>query len=247
MADQPTELIDETAPTLNPPDAAEPPPPQLPFLPPPEIVSVRDDDLIDERGLNNKVARYYPATHQLFINLTYGSIVRLTERLKAEFAELPDAEQLLRLAQETAEWAVTRKVARSVVFSLTKAGSNWSTEEIARAQSCESLSLLADDTILLLPVARRRMRAALGLEDAGLDERPQSATDLQVQQLAGELTEAKQAARRGLATQCHHAGPATSPGERYRDAAGQPCRGHRVGPASRGSRSVGRVVLPQPG
>ena len=56
---------------------AKPKPPAAPparkYERPPEIIGLDSDDLIEERGLKARAAKFYQSSHQLFVNLKYPS------------------------------------------------------------------------------------------------------------------------------------------------------------------------------
>ncbi|WP_424139942.1 tetratricopeptide repeat protein [Roseomonas chloroacetimidivorans] len=163
---------------------------------PPEIVGLRDAEQIEGRGLSGRAARYYPAPHQIFVNLTYSSALRLRAHLEEAFAFSPDAESRARLAADLAELVLTRQVARAVVYSLAKQELGWTPDEIARAQSPESLSVVADDYLAEFPAVRQRMAEMLGVSPPKQDEVNGGVSeDLR---LFGLAADAEQAARRAL-------------------------------------------------
>lgn len=65
-------------------------------------------------------------------------------------------EEARRIATETAEWALTKRISRAVVYSLSKKALGWRPEEVSRSQSTESLSLVADDWAGAMDMARAR-------------------------------------------------------------------------------------------
>jgi hypothetical protein len=152
----------------------EPPPapPSKKFERPPEIIALDSDELIEERGLKGRAAKFYQSSHQLFINLKYSAVEAVAARLEAEFDAALDAERMRGIAQSVAGWAITRRVARALVYSLSKKAAGWPAEDVKRAQSPESFSLVADDWSAILEPARQRMEAELGA-----DWQPAGATD----------------------------------------------------------------------
>ncbi|MBB2201137.1 ATP-binding protein [Gluconacetobacter tumulisoli] len=167
-ANQPSrELPLEQPPREQPPrpreDEPEKPRPRT-YERPPEIIGLRDEALIAERGLNGRAAKYFPQSHQLFLNLTYPAVADLAERL-AQGAAMEDPtqdEEALRLAAiEVAEWCITRKISRALVYSLAKRGAGWHPEEVNRAQSPECLTLVADDWHNMLDIGQRRLATTL--------------------------------------------------------------------------------------
>jgi hypothetical protein len=153
-----------------PPNAGAVPPPRPPqprYEPPPEIIGLDCDEMIAERGLIGRAAKYYEGAHQLFVNLRYPAIGALAEQLEAEHADAGHegaAEARRAAARAVAEWAIMRRVARALVYSFSKKAAGWSADDVRRAQSPEAMSLAADDWRLMLDVARRRMENRLAAE-----------------------------------------------------------------------------------
>jgi hypothetical protein len=128
----------------------------------PEIIALREPSAIEEKGLKGKAAKFYPEASQLFVNMSYPAVGDMRDQLEAEYAGALDTDYMRRLAVEHAERTIILRVGRAVIFALAKQlNREWSTEDMARAQSPESLSLAADDYIDSLQNARRRMSQAL--------------------------------------------------------------------------------------
>jgi hypothetical protein len=68
------------------------------------------------------------------------------------------------VAQSVAGWAITRRIARALIYSLSKKAAGWPAEDVKRAQSPESFSLIADDWATIVEPARKRMEADLGAD-----------------------------------------------------------------------------------
>jgi hypothetical protein len=146
-----------------PPAPPKPPtPPQKNFERPPEIIGLNNEEMIAERGLKGRAGKFYPSSHQLFINLQYPTVEKVAAGLEAEFFDAGDAEQLRTAARSVAGWAVTRRIARALIYSLTKKAAGWPAEDVKRAQSPESFSLVADDWQAVMETARLRMAEELG-------------------------------------------------------------------------------------
>jgi tetratricopeptide (TPR) repeat protein len=161
---------------------------------PPNIISLRDDAEIADKGLAGRAAIYYPATHELFVNLHYPAVEGARAHLQHALGSVPDPAAADALAAEMAEALITRKVARAAVFGLAKKGAGWLPEEISRAQSVEALSVAADDFHALLPDAQRQLAESLGLSvpKVAADDKTAAAA----RQLATTIAEARQAAQR---------------------------------------------------
>jgi len=144
--------------------AAPPRPPAKRFERPPEIIGLDSDELIEERGLKGRAAKFYQSSHQLFINLRYPAVQAVAAQLEAEFDAALNAERMRGIANSVAGWAITRRIARALVYSLSKKAAGWPAEDVKRAQSPESFSLVADDWSTILEPARTRMEEELGAD-----------------------------------------------------------------------------------
>lgn len=143
----------------NAPASSLPPKPKPPvFERPPEIIGLRTPEQIKERTLEGRAAKFYPQSHQIFINLAYPAVQEMASALliETEVQLGPYEEEARRIATETAEWALTRRISRAIVYSLSKKALGWRPDEISRSQSTESLSLVADDWASAMDMARAR-------------------------------------------------------------------------------------------
>ncbi|CAH2398626.1 ATP-binding protein [Mesorhizobium ventifaucium] len=128
----------------------------------PEIMLLRDDAQIEEKGLKGKAAKFYQDASQLFVNMRYPAIDAMRLQLELEYAASPDPEFMRKMALELAERTMIGRVGRAVIYALAKQlNHEWTSENIASAQSPESLSLAADDFVDALQNARRRMGQTL--------------------------------------------------------------------------------------
>jgi hypothetical protein len=121
-------------------------------------------EMIRERGLEGRAAKFYPQSHQIFVNLTYPPVQEMASALEQEHRlSTVDTEEetVRRIATEVAEWCLTKRVTRALVYSLAKKALGWRPEEVTRGQSMESLSLVADDWASLMDAARPRFQDAL--------------------------------------------------------------------------------------
>lgn len=128
----------------------------------PEIVLLRNDAQIEEKGLKGKAAKFYQDASQLFVNMRYAAIDAMKRQLELDYAASPDPEAMRHLALELSERTMVSRVGRAVIYALAKQlNREWTNDDMARAQSPESLSLAADDYLDALQNARRRMSQAL--------------------------------------------------------------------------------------
>ena len=148
----------------NPPAPPKPKPPV--FERAPEIIGLRTPEQIKERAIEGRAAKFYPQSHQLFVNLTYPAVEQMAAALLAETEMRLGVfeEEARRIATETSEWALTKRIARAVVYSLSKKALGWRLEEVSRSQSSESLSLVADDWAGALDMARARYQEHFATE-----------------------------------------------------------------------------------
>ncbi len=126
----------------------------------PEILLLRTPDEIAARALSDRAARYYPETHQLFLNALYPAAIDMREALERAFAWHGDPGRVRALAQREAEQAMAARVGRTLVFALSK-GEHWPDADLAQALSPHSLSLSADDWRPGLTDAQHAIRDAL--------------------------------------------------------------------------------------
>ena len=77
-------------------------------------------------------------------------------------------EEAHRIAIEISEWALTKRISRAVIYSLSKKALGWRPEEVSRSQSTESLSLIADDWAAAMDMARDRYQDQLTAKLLGL-------------------------------------------------------------------------------
>ena len=140
------------------------------FERPPEIIGLRTPEQIKERALEGRAAKFYQQSHQIFVNLSYPVVQQTVSALLAE-AEVPlgaHEEEARRIATDTAEWALTKRISRAVVYSLSKKALGWRPEEVSRSQSTESLSLVADDWATAMEMVRARFQDQLAARLPGL-------------------------------------------------------------------------------
>ena len=145
-------------PEQPPPTGEEPAEAETDFEPPPEILMLREPDEIDARALTGWAARYYPETHQLFLNGLYPAVTAMREQLQSEFAWMPDQERVRAQALRLSEQSLAARVGRLLVFGLSKHGT-WNDHDIMFSQSVQAFSLVADDYAPNLEAARQAMQA----------------------------------------------------------------------------------------
>ncbi len=129
--------------------------------PAPQIIMLRSPADIKSRGMDGRAARYYPETHQLFVNCLYAAIDRMAELLEKEFAATDDQDSVRRVTRQAAEQSIILRVGRALIFALAKRDSDWQSAEIGYVTSPASLSIAAEDFSASLPGARNLVRTKL--------------------------------------------------------------------------------------
>lgn len=137
-------------------------PSPIEYEPAPQIIMLRDDADTHARGVAERGARYYPETHQLFVNCLYPAAVAMQSTLEREFGWAEDQEAVRHGARRSAEQSLVERVGRMLVFALAKHG-KWADWEMNHSLSTQALTLAADDYHQSLPAARASLRASLRL------------------------------------------------------------------------------------
>ena len=128
----------------------------------PEIILLRTDSEIAEKGLQGRAARYVTEPNTLFVNVLYPSVDAMRVVLETEYASASDVELMRSFAKQHAEKTIVLKVGRAVVYALAKQlNKEWDQKAIDSASSPESLSMAADDYLDALQNARRAIGKAL--------------------------------------------------------------------------------------
>lgn len=84
----------------------------------PDIILLREDAEIEEKGLKGRAARYVMEASQLFVNMQYSAIVEMKSQLEAEYADAHDPDVMRKLAVQHAESTMILRVGRTVVYAL---------------------------------------------------------------------------------------------------------------------------------
>jgi len=122
----------------------------------PELLLLRSPQEVADRNLQHRAARFYPESHQLYVNLLYPSVQQLAEQLIA-LAPLETPPVLVRAAaQAAAENALVLRLGRALIYGLAKrnAAEGWNDADKKQVLSSEVLTLIADDLPLAFPAAK---------------------------------------------------------------------------------------------
>jgi hypothetical protein len=111
----------------------------------PEIIPLRNEEDIAEKGITGKAARYVRETNQLFINLTYSAVAGAQKHLELRYATYEDPQLVRELARQWAERLVMGRVGYAVIYAQAKQLiREWTPDDVKKALEPESLSLAAD-------------------------------------------------------------------------------------------------------
>lgn len=122
----------------------------------PEIKILTDPEEIMERGLKGRAARFYGEVQTLFVNGLYPVVSRMVEELADELLDVGDLDEARTITLQASQRALAFRVGKATCFALAKRLlDDWSTEDLERATSPESLSMAADDYRQSIPAARR--------------------------------------------------------------------------------------------
>ena len=122
----------------------------------PDIKILIDPYEIADRGLKGRAARFYGDVQTLFVNGIYPAVERMADELANEFVGVEEVEEARTLAVQASQRALAFRVGKTTCFALAKRlQDDWSSEDLERATSPESLSMAADDYRQSFPSARR--------------------------------------------------------------------------------------------
>lgn len=122
----------------------------------PEIKILTEPEEIADREMRGRAARFYGEVQTLFVNGLYPAVQRMADELSDEFADAEDPDEARAIAIQASQRTLAFRVGKATCFALAKRLlDDWSTEDLERATSPESLSLAADDYRQSIPAARR--------------------------------------------------------------------------------------------
>lgn len=134
----------------------------------PEIILLREESEIEEKGIKGRAARYIMEAGQLFVNMQYPAISDMAALLEREYTDnTVDIEIMRQMTMQHSEKTMILRVGRTVVYALAKQlNREWDQKALETASSPESLSMAADDFSDALQNVRRAMGKALRVKGA---------------------------------------------------------------------------------
>ncbi|QLF70162.1 hypothetical protein FE840_011775 [Peteryoungia desertarenae] len=131
----------------------------------PKLIPLDDVSDIEDKQIVGRAGRYYSASGELFINMTYPAVDLMHEQLGREYAQAPDPEVMQRIARGLSRNSMINRVGLAVVFALAKRiNKEWDEDAMGKALQPESLSLAADNYFESLQDARRMLGKTLKLK-----------------------------------------------------------------------------------
>lgn len=128
----------------------------------PELILLREETEIEEKGIKGRAARFVKESGQLFVNMQYPAIGEMAAQLEAEYAGANEPELVRTLALQYAERTMILRIGRTVVYALAKQlNKEWDEKALATASSPECLSMAADDYLDGMQNVRRAIGKTL--------------------------------------------------------------------------------------
>ncbi|TIN46309.1 MAG: ATP-binding protein [Mesorhizobium sp.] len=122
----------------------------------PEIKILNDLDEIADHGLKGRAAKFYGEVQTLFVNGLYPVVTKMADELANEFSDAEDPDEARSIALQASQRTLAYRVGKATCFALAKRLlDDWSTEDLERATSPESLSMAADDYRQSLAAGRK--------------------------------------------------------------------------------------------
>ncbi|MEO3471016.1 ATP-binding protein [Roseomonas sp. CAU 1739] len=112
----------------------------------PEFLLLRSEDEIADRNLTYRAARFYPETHQVYVNLCYPSVARMADALAATAPGAVPVDRAEAIALNVAEHILVLRLGQALVYGLSKreAEKGWSAAEKLQATGSEMLTMIAE-------------------------------------------------------------------------------------------------------
>jgi hypothetical protein len=123
----------------------------------PEFFLLRSEEEIADRNLTYRAARFYPETHQVYINLSYPSVGRLAAMLAASAPMAVPVDDAQAVARRVAEHMLVLRLGQALLYGLSKrdAQKGWNPHEQQQAIGSEVLTIIAENLPSALLDARQ--------------------------------------------------------------------------------------------
>lgn len=132
----------------------------------PEIKILTDPDEIAEKNLKGRAGRFYKDAQTLFVNGLYSAAERMAVELDAEMRTLGEPEIVRSAIMRASRKFMAFRVGKTTCYAISKRLSDdWSSDDLDRATSPESLSLAADDYKQSISQAKRYAKELIKAAD----------------------------------------------------------------------------------
>jgi len=132
----------------------------------PEIKILTDPEEIADKNLKGRAGRYYKDAQTLFVNGLYSAAERMAVELDAELRTAGEAEVVRSAIVKASRKFMAFRVGKATCYAISKRLSDdWSSDDLDRATSPESLSLAADDYKQSISQAKRYAKELIKTAD----------------------------------------------------------------------------------
>ena len=132
----------------------------------PEIKILTDPEEIAEKNLKGRAGRFYKDAQTLFVNGLYSVIERMAVELDAELRTAGEPEVVRTAILKASRKFMAFRVGKATCYAISKRLSDdWSSDDLDRATSPESLSLAADDYKQSVSQAKRYAKELIKTAD----------------------------------------------------------------------------------
>lgn len=132
----------------------------------PEIKILTDPEEIADKNLKGRAGRYYKDAQTLFVNGLYSAAERMAVELDAELRTAGEAEVVRSAILRASRKFMAFRVGKATCYAISKRLSDdWSSDDLDRATSPESLSLAADDYKQSISQAKRYAKELIRTAD----------------------------------------------------------------------------------
>lgn len=122
----------------------------------PKIEILTDTEEIADKNLKGRAGRYYKDAQTLFINGLYSAVDRMVADLEPELRSSGEAEVVRAAALKASQRFMAFRVGKATCYAISKRLSDdWTSDDLDKATSPESLSMAADDYKQSLKSAKR--------------------------------------------------------------------------------------------
>ena len=132
----------------------------------PEIKILTDPEEIADKNLKGRAGRFYKDAQTLFVNGLYSAAERMAVELDAELRASGEPEVVRSAVMKASRKFMAFRVGKATCYAISKRLSDdWSSDDLDRATSPESLSLAADDYKQSISPAKRYAKELIRTAD----------------------------------------------------------------------------------